>query len=316
MGILGKHIDMPASSDASPRDASASTVDAATLDRILTVIEAAARAAGALIRAHAGRVAVDEKSGHQDLVTDVDKACQALIVAAIADAFPGDAAHALLGEEDVAPGRAASIAATKAALARPGVEFLYVVDPIDGTTNFVAGIPFSVVSIGVAHRGVVVAAAIFEPFRDELFTAARGRGAALNGARIETAAAATLREGVWGFGTHSNPRVGHVMLRVAAALLERVRGLRSLGSACLMLAYVAAGRLQGYVEQDLNAWDLAAGALIVEEAGGAVSDMRGARYVLETRDVCASSGRGTVHADALVAIRDARAESSEDTYRE
>lgn len=219
------------------------------LDRVLAVAIDAALGAGALIKEHSGTLAAaaDEKATHQDLVTLVDKACQDLISAAVRDAFP-DAPHSFLGEEDVAPGRAASIAATHAALAA-APEWLWICDPIDGTTNFVSGIPLSVVSIGVAFKSDMTVAVIYDPFRDELFTAIKGRGATLNGSPISVCAAASLRAAVVGYGTHSDPRVGRVMLRVAGELVDKVRALRSIGSACLALAYVACGRFAAYLEQ-------------------------------------------------------------------
>ena len=154
---------------------------------ILEVAIAAAREAGALMIAQrgggAGSAVESTKASFQDLVTATDKACEAAICARVSRAFPD---HAILGEESVAPGRAASAASVGAALAR--AEFVWVVDPIDGTTNFVSSIPLSAVSIGVARRGVVVVGVIYEPYRDELFHAVRGGGAWLNGARVRAAA--------------------------------------------------------------------------------------------------------------------------------
>lgn len=293
---------------------SVSAIDAplaAEIDAILDVAVSSAREAGALIRANSGLTAADEKGGHQDLVTLIDRACQNVVERAIATSFP---THKILGEENVAPGRAASIAATRAALAGEP-RWLWIIDPIDGTTNFVCGIPMSVVSIAIAFKGEVVAAVIFEPFRDELFTAAKGRGALLNGTAIRVNESAELRRGVFGLGTHNNPIVGKVMVRVMDVMVERVRGLRALGSACLALAYVACGRLSGYFEQDLNAWDNAAGFLLIVEAGGVVTDMAGRAYSIETRDICGTCGKGDLHGEILAAIAAAGAESSVDTYR-
>ena len=224
--------------------------DPSVLASILAVAVSAARSAGALINAHRGRVSVEKtKSGFQDLVTAIDAACEALISAAVRASFP---AHAFLGEEGVAPGRSASIAATRAAL-ELGAEFLWVIDPIDGTTNLVCGLPMSVVSIGVAHRGTVVVAVIYEPSRDELYTAIRGGGAFLNGTPLTRGQGVEgglpMRDGVWGFGTHNSPAVGMRMIRAAGAFVCITRGLRALGSAALALAYVASGRLAGYFEQ-------------------------------------------------------------------
>ena len=277
------------------------------LARVLAVATAAARDAGALILAARGGAAVDaEKSGFQDLVTVTDTACERAIVARVKESFPG---HAILAEESVAPGRAAAAAAVAAVA---GAEWCWVIDPIDGTTNFVCGIPLSVVSIGVAFHGRVVAAVVFEPFRDELFAAARGGGATLNGAPLRVARA-PLRACVLGFGTHNSPRIGHAMLRAAAPFVDAARGLRALGSAAAALAYVAAGRLGGYFEQDLSAWDVAAGALLIEEAGGRVTDMRGGGFSLATRDILGTCG-GDAHDEALALLAGAKANSSDETH--
>ena len=280
------------------------------LDAALQVAISSAREAGALVRANSGLASADEKGGHQDLVTLVDRACQNIVELAITTSFPS---HKILGEEDVAPGRTASIAATRAALAGEP-RWLWIIDPIDGTTNFVCGIPMSVVSIAVAFKGAVHVAVIYEPFRDELFTAIKGRGAFLNEKPIRVNESAELRRGVFGLGTHNNPLVGKVMIRVMDVMVERVRGLRAIGSACLALAYVACGRLSGYFEQDLNAWDNAAGFLLIVEAGGVVTDMAGGAFTIETRDICGTCGRGSLHGEILAAIKAAGAESSVNTY--
>lgn len=218
--------------------------EAAELSSIVDVASHAARAAGALILRHAGRVAIaGTKADEADLVTAIDRECQAVIKSAVAAAFP---AHAFLGEEDVAPGSAAAAAALDAAIS--SAPFLWVVDPIDGTTNFVCGIPLSCVSIGVALRGVVVAAVLYEPSRDELFTATRGGGAFINGARCAVGAEETLSRAVLGFGLHHMPHVARAMVTAASAVSPHCRGLRALGSAALMLAYVACGRLGGFFE--------------------------------------------------------------------
>lgn len=279
---------------------SMSSVD--ELSAILAVAVAAAREAGALIVAGSGRVAVDHiKANAKDLVTEVDNACQNVIERAARAAFPD---HDFLGEESVAPGSAASAAALSAAASSP---WLWVVDPLDGTTNFVHGLPQSVVSIGVARRGVVEVAVVYNPFLDELFTAVRGRGATFNGAPMRAAGTSGLGQALFAVGFHSNEAVGQTMMRGAAAMLRHVRGVRNLGSAALHLAYVAAGRLDGFWELDLSSWDLAAGCLLVLEAGGRVSDMRGAPYSLAVRDVFATCAG--VHEAGLSVLADAGAQA-------
>lgn len=268
------------------------------LARILEVAVGAARAAGAAIKDGAGRTAVEKsKASDIDLVTEVDKHCQSVIEKAIADNFPS---HKVLGEESVAAGAAASTAAIDALA---DSEWLWIVDPLDGTTNFVHGLPLSVVSIGIAHKGVVVVGVVYEPYRDELFTAVRGRGAFLNGTtRLHVADETELKRSLWAFGLHHTQHVCRTMVRGMGAIADISRGCRTLGSAALHLAYVAAGRLTGFWELDLSSWDISAGSLLVQEAGGVVTDTRGEAYTLRTRDVFATNGAEGIHKPALAAL--------------
>ena len=278
---------------------------------ILAVAVNAARAAGGLIllaRGSVGTAVESTKSGFQDLVTLTDKACEDAIGAIISAAFPS---HVILGEESIAPGREASKAAVDAI---SDAEWVWVIDPIDGTTNFVSGIPLSCVSIGVALRGTVVVAVIYEPYRDELFSAIRGEGAKLNGAPIHVALVDGMRNALFGFGTHNNPLMGHAMIRAAGGFVDTARGLRALGSAAIALAYVSCGRLGAFFEIDLSSWDLAAGSLIVVEAGGKITDTKGGEYTLRTRDILASCGGATIHEEALIILKNAASNSSDDIY--
>ena len=276
-------------------------------DEVLAVISAAARQAGALIRASSGRIAVAAtKATAMDLVTAADKECQDMIERAVLAAFPS---AAFLGEESVAAGSAASAAALEALL-EPPRELLVIVDPIDGTSNFVHGIPFSCVSIGVARRNELAVACVYEPYRDELFTAVRGRGASLNGARMAVSPEPDFSRALLAYGLGSSPRVAAVMLRAVAAVQTGSRGQRSLGSAALHLAYVSCGRFTAFWETDLSSWDVSAGALLVQEAGGRVGDTRGAPFTLRTRDIVASNGAEGVHGGLLACIREAHAESA------
>lgn len=184
-----------------------------------------------------------------------------------------------------------------------------VVDPIDGTTNFVHGIPCSVVSIAIAHRGVVVVGCILDPYRNELFTAIRGQGAKKNGEPMRVSAETDLKRALFGFGTHTLKTVRETMLRGVAAVGDVSRGVRSFGSAALHLSWVACGRLTGFWELDLSSWDLAAGSLLVEEAGGRCADTRGHPYTLRTRDMFATNGAPDIHEGALEALRRADAQS-------
>lgn len=269
---------------------------------LLRVAEEAARAAGALIvsASAAGSPAASEKSSHTDLVTETDRRCQEAIRAIIHREFPS---HAFLGEEDVPSGVTAAAAAI---LARAAAPYLWCVDPIDGTTNFVCGLPLCCVSIACARAGRVHAAVVFEPSRGEAFTALRGRGAAVNGAPARVSRAPALRAAVVAFGGLGRvPAVAEPSLRGLAALSGKARALRGLGSAALHLAYVAAGRLEASWDMSLSVWDTAAGALLVEEAGGRVSDFAGAPHALTTRDTVASNG--AVHEELLQLLRGAGA---------
>jgi len=264
--------------------AAAAAADAPSDDEMLAVALAAARAAGAVIRRTSGLVAPTEKGGKSDLVTASDLECQRVIVAAVRAAFP---AHAVLGEEDVPAGAAAAAAAIACVAESP---FLWIIDPIDGTTNFAAGLPLCCVSIAAARAGRVAVAVIYDPFRDEAFTALRGRGARLNGERMRVGAAAELRDALVGFGgLGRDARVAAATHRGLGALAGRARALRGLGSAALHLAYVAAGRLDASFDLSLSVWDTAAGALLVEEAGGRVTGFDGRPHALAVRDTLASN---------------------------
>jgi len=200
----------------------------------------AAHLAGRLMLAHTGRVAVeDSKSCHQDLVTAVDKQCQDVIKAHLLARFP---TACFLGEEDVAPGAAASAAAIRE---RQHEALLFIADPIDGTTNFVCDLGLSVVSIGAAQRGELVAGVVHHPYRSETFAAARGSGAWLNGSRrLRVSGETALNSALVAYGLGHSPRIAGRMLAGLGAVIGDVRGARSLGSAALHLAYVAAGRLE------------------------------------------------------------------------
>ncbi|PWK05044.1 inositol monophosphatase family protein [Tumebacillus permanentifrigoris] len=261
----------------------------------------AAREAGALIRQKCGRAAQTiVKSNDYDLVTEVDKACEELIRRRLAEQAP---THHILGEEGVAPGSAASAQAVEESR---DAEVLWIIDPIDGTTNFIHGFPNSVVSIGVAQRGELLVGVIYDPFRDEMFTARRGEGAFLNGERLSVSKEATLQESVLATGFPVDTKGARAInMRGMQALAPTVRNFRALGTAALHLAYVAAGRLTGFWEMDLNAWDLSAGSLLIQEAGGRVTDTRGVEYHLGVRHIAATNG--LVHDDLLRVLVESRA---------
>jgi len=261
------------------------------------VAEDAARAAGRVIAEKVGADVVQVKGHAADLLTEVDGECEEVIRRAVLSAFPG---HAFLGEES-----AGTPEAQREAMASPG--WLWIVDPIDGTTNFVAGQPLSAVSIGVAQDGVLQAGVIFDPFHGELFSATLGGGARRNGAPISvSSAAAELRQAVVASGAPPNPLSAAPCFRAMALLSPpRTRTVRILGSAAINFAWVACGRLDAWFEPDLNCWDSAGGALLVREAGGLVTDCEGAEYDLGTRPVCASNG--LVHRELLAVLSEAGA---------
>jgi len=225
------------------------------------------------------------KYSAQDLVTEVDKGAEMMIRNLVLTHFPH---HSFLGEEGVKPGPEASDRALKSVIE---AEYLWVVDPIDGTTNFVHGFPFFSVSIALAHKGEVIVGVVYDPMRDELFVAEKGKGAYVRGRRTQVSEEQTLKESLLatGFPADTNYSLP-INMRGLQALVPQVRNIRSSGSAALHMAYVAAGRLSGFWEYGLNSWDLAAGALLVSESGGRVTDVQGNPYHLGVRHVAASNG--------------------------
>jgi len=218
-----------------------------------------ARRAGALaLSMHSGLDGHDTKSTPTDVVTEADRACEALLVDGIRAARPDDA---VLGEEG------ASRAGTT------GVE--WVVDPIDGTVNYLYGLPQWAVSIGVEVDGQALVGVVFDPAKDELWTAVRGGGASLNGTRLRCSAVQDLSQTLVATGFSYDARRRSVQAQNLARVLPAVRDLRRLGAGSLDLCGVAAGRVDAYYEQGLNPWDMSAGVLIASEAGARTGDLRG-----------------------------------------
>jgi myo-inositol-1(or 4)-monophosphatase len=247
------------------------------------IAEAAARAGGAIVRAAAqdGPRRVSHKAA-VDLVTEVDLAAEAAIVALLAARSPGVPVHA---EE----GGGAEGARTR-----------WVVDPLDGTTNFVHGLPIYAVSVGLQVDGQVVAGCVYDPVRDRAFTASRGRGARCEGAPIAVSTVAGLDGALLatGFPTDRRERAEYYLGFVARAL-RAGQGIRRGGSAATDLCWVASGCTDGFFELGLHAWDVAAGSLLVEEAGGRVSDLALGPLDLDRPRLLATNGR--IH-DALSAL--------------
>lgn len=253
--------------------------------------------AGEWIKSRIGRFAEpDLKYSMHDLVTEVDKGSERLIRNLIATHFPQ---HSFLGEEGVEPGPEAS---AKALEAVEDAEYLWIVDPIDGTTNFVHGFPFFSVSIALAHKGQVIVGVVYDPSKDELFVAERGKGAYVHGKPMNVSKEQSLRQSLVATGFPADHQMALPLnLRQIQAVAPQVRNIRTAGSAALHMAYVAAGRLSGFWEIGLNSWDLAAGSLLVEEAGGKVTDLNGEPYHLGVRNVAASNG--AVHGELLKALQ-------------
>jgi myo-inositol-1(or 4)-monophosphatase len=242
--------------------------------------------AGETQMAHFGGDIRIDKKGVIDLVTEVDVAIERAFRSMIADRFPD---HVVLGEELEEAGHTGSIP-----------RCCWVFDPVDGTTNYAHGLPIFCASLALEIDGVAMVAAVYDPSRRELFTAERGQGAWLNGRPIRVSTAATLIDSLlctgFHYSIHSEP--GEVVA-LFAAFVGRARAIRRLGSAALDLCYVAAGRLDGFWEARLQPWDIAAGALIVEEAGGRVSSMSGERFRSREGTMVASNGR--IH-DAMLDV--------------
>lgn len=203
------------------------------------------------------------------------------------ETFPN---HDFLGEEDVSPGKEASAAAIEAKLSNSDSTWLWIVDPIDGTTNFVHGMPLSMPSVAAAYKGEVMVGVIYDPHRDELFTATRGGGSFMNGKPIKVGEQGSIGDAVVAMGSPPADESMQMSLKGVQALMPKVRTIRMIGSAAVMLAWVANGRLTCYWEYDLSSWDISAGALLIQEAGGRFTDLEGNDFTLRTRKMCASNG--------------------------
>jgi myo-inositol-1(or 4)-monophosphatase len=250
---------------------------------------AIAREAGARLREFFAQGVETEYKGDVDVVTVADRTVEKLIRTRLAESFPG---HGVYGEEG-----------TRESL---DSEYRWYVDPLDGTTNFAHGFPQFCVSMGLEHRpkglsadqdGTLVAGVIYDPLRDELFSAEKGLGAALNGKPLRVSAIPELAESLVATGFPSRKRHASPNIHFYQEFTLRSHGVRRAGSAALDLAYVAAGRMEGFWEFNLNPWDTAAGILLVEEAGGRVTDFSGAHYHLDSREILASNGQ--IHAELI-----------------
>jgi myo-inositol-1(or 4)-monophosphatase len=238
-----------------------------------TAIKAARRAGAIINRAsqNLDLLHVSRKS-QADYVSEVDHAAEQAIIETLLDAYPG---HSILAEESGRQGKS---------------EYQWIIDPLDGTTNFLHGMPQYAVSIALAHRGVVTQAVIYDPNRNDLFTASRGRGAYLNNRRLRVSKRARLEEALIGTGFPFR-ELKHLeqYLAMFRELVKQTSGVRRPGAASLDLAYVAAGWYDGFWELGLSRWDIAAGTLLIVEAGGLVGDLQGGERYMDTGHVVAGN---------------------------
>ena len=246
----------------------------------VSAIEPIAREAGELLMGYFARHVKVEYKGDVDLVTEADRASEALILDRLQARFPR---HDVMGEEG--------------ARRETGSDYKWYVDPLDGTTNFAHGFPVFCISMGLEHKGELIAGVIHDPTRGEMFSAEKGSGAYLNQRRIHVSKTTKLAESLMGTGFPSHKRHQSPNIHFYHQITLRSHGVRRAGSAALDLASVASGRFDGFWEFHLNAWDLAAGVLLVEEAGGQVSGFFGQPFRLADRDVVASNG--LIHADLV-----------------
>lgn len=238
-----------------------------------TAVKAARRAASVIQRAsnNLDLIRVERKQ-HNDFVSEVDRAAEAAIVETILEAYPK---HAILAEEGGARGNS---------------EYTWIIDPLDGTTNFLHGFPQYCISIALEHRGQVTQAVVYDPNRNDLFTASRGVGAFLNDRRIRVSKTRDLSEGLicTGFPYREFNKLD-AYLAMFKDVLQKSAGVRRPGAAALDLAYIACGRFDGFWELGLQPWDIAAGSLLVLEAGGLITDLDGEANYMESGNVIAGT---------------------------
>jgi myo-inositol-1(or 4)-monophosphatase len=242
-----------------------------------TAVKAARRAAAIINRASfdLDRVRVTEK-GHKDFVTEVDQAAEQAIIDVLINAYPD---HAVLGEES---GPSANLTDDH--------ENVWIIDPLDGTTNFIHGFPQYCVSIALQQRGQITQAVIYDPTRNDLFTASKGGGAFLNEKRLRVTKQDKIADALIGTGFMYKDKDGmEEYLKMFRVMSENSAGLRRPGAAALDLAYVAAGRLDGFFEKGLKPWDMAAGSLLVTESGGIVGTFAGESDYLYKNNVIAGT---------------------------
>ena len=249
------------------------------LHPMLNVAVKAARAAGAIINRAALDVEAVRVSQKQvnDFVTEVDHAAEATIIETLLTAYPD---HGILAEE------------SGSTHGNKNADSVWIIDPLDGTTNFIHGFPVYCVSIALAVKGKIEQAVIYDPSRNDLFTATKGRGAYMNDRRLRVSKRTELRQCLIATGFPFRPGDNfNNYLRMMADVMQRTAGLRRPGSAALDLAYVAAGYTDGFFETGLSSWDVAAGSLLVTEAGGLIGNFSGESNFLDQRECVAGNPR-------------------------
>lgn len=265
-----------------------------TLQQIVDTAVPIAREAGELLRQGYGQEKeITVKGTAVDWVTQFDQAAEELIVSRLRAAFPD---HTLIGEEGGTMGGDGGDGGDG--------RYTWHIDPLDGTTNFAHGFPVFSVSMALVEGARPLVGVVYDPLRDECFTAAAGQGAWLNGRRLHVSQAASLIRSLLATGfPYDRHTAEHDNVAQVARFLKHAHGIRRAGSAALDMAYVAAGRLDGYWEFKLKSYDVAAGILLVQEAGGQVTDMNGrAIHIAPELTVVASNGR--IHEDMLGVLRD------------
>jgi len=241
----------------------------------LNIAIRAARKAGDVISRHVDRVhelTIDTKA-RNDYVTEVDRLAEKEIISILRSKFPD---HGILAEESGAHNE--------------DNDYLWIIDPLDGTTNFIHGFPQFAVSIALQHKGVLEQAVVYDPISQELFSASRGQGAHLNNRRLRVTAQKTLQGALLGTGfPFRNPEHLDAYMGMFKAFMPDTAGIRRAGSAALDLAWLAAGRLDGFWEIGLNKWDIAAGVLLIREAGGLITDFSGGENFMESGNIVAGT---------------------------
>ncbi len=252
------------------------------LDKMIEI----AKEAGKFLKDNEGKISeIKEKGSFTNLVTNVDKGSETLIKDFIIQNFPG---HGILAEESGA--------------SLPTSEYRWIIDPLDGTTNYTHAYPVYCVSIGVEYKSEVVAGVVYDPNLDELFSAERGSGAYMNGKRLSVTSVDTLERSLLATGfPYDIKRNPFNCVQHFNEFLVTVQAIRRLGSAALDICYVAAGRLDGFWEVNLHPWDTAAGVLITTEAGGKVTDFTGGKYSIYHRNILLSNG--LIHGEMIEVLK-------------